>query len=334
MFHYKRDFLDFFPDKAIFEHFCDTINHSNADVFILMAHKAIQMVQVLKDQGYIDESITKKIIISNQALDFDCSYLIGKKIAIIDDIVISGTSIASTVNKLLHAGVSEDDIDIIALARDKDYQIMRFESDTGRNTLCCDNILDDADCIKLSYLISKAFSFYGTPYDIDYPIYPAIDLRENKIQLFFNRLLWRTESTTNIDQQAGDVTPYILFPKQNVLSILWKKLGTDLSDCVHIKIRAYVRHYPSGRLECSIVPMCLFNEIAESDLENLYAKYEPRLHRINPSKCELRIAQMRYLEFYIAHQVYLVFNDVISFGLPLIPTNEQRNRSRWLFHFY
>lgn len=60
MFHYKRDFLDFFPDKTIFERFCDTINHSNADIFILMAHKAIQMVQVLKDQGYIDERITKK----------------------------------------------------------------------------------------------------------------------------------------------------------------------------------------------------------------------------------------------------------------------------------
>lgn len=243
--------------------------------------------------------------------------MIGKKIAIIDDIVISGTSIASAVNKLLHIGVPEDDIDIIALARDKDYQTMRFESNTGRNTLCCDNILDDADCIKLSYLISKAFSFYGTPYDIDYPIYPAIDLHENKIQVFFNHLLWRTESTTNIDQQAGDVTPYILFPKQNVLSILWKKLDADLSDCVHIKIRAYVRRYPSGRLECSIVPMCLFNEIAESDLENLYAKYEPRLHRINPNKGGLLIAQMRYLEFYIAHQMYLVFNDVTSFGLPL-----------------
>lgn len=322
MIHYKRDFLDFFPDRTIFEIFCDVINNSRANVFVLMAHKAIQMVQVLRDQGYLDNRIDQKIIISSQALDFDCSYLVGKTVAIIDDIVISGTSIASAVHKLIQIGVSEENIDIIALARDKDYQTMSFESTSGRNTLLCYSVLRDSDCIKLSYLISEAFSFYGTPYNIDHPVYSTVDLRDNKIQLLTNHLLWRTECTTNDDQQVGDVTSYILFPNQGILNMLWKKLDADLSDCVHMKIRAYVRRYPSGRLECSIVPMCLFNEISESDLQKIYVKYSPNSPQISLSSSKLHIAQMRYLEFYIAHQMYLVFNDVTSLDLPLMPTKE------------
>lgn len=321
MIHYKRDFFDFFPDQSLLKHFCDTINASNADAFILMAHKAVQLFRVLMDQEYIDDRLEQKIIISSQALDFDCSYLAGKKIAIVDDIVISGTSIASAVNKLLCCGVVEEDIDIIALARDNDYQTMVFESSNGRNSLFCANTLDDADCINLSYLISRAFSFYGTPYNIDFPIYPAIDLRNNREQLFFNDLLWRTENVTNIDQQAGDVMAYVLFPKQTVLNSLWKRLGVNLTDCAQIKIRAYVRKYPSGRLECSIVPMCLFYEIAGPDLTRLYAQYAPRLNEICLNQNKLLIAQMRYLEFYIAHQLYLVFNEVTSLNHAHLPTN-------------
>mgnify|MGYP003302192327 FL=1 len=321
MIHYKRDFFDFFPDQSSLKHFCDVINSTNADAFILMAHKAVQLFQVLQDQGYIDGRLKQKIIISSQALDFDCSYLAGKRIVIVDDIVISGTSIASAVNKLLRCGVAEEDIDIIALARDKDYQTMAFESDTGRNSLYCADTLDDAECINLSYLISRAFSFYGTPYNIDFPIYSAIDLRNNKVQLFFNDLLWRTENVTNIDQKAGDVKAYVLFPKQNVLNMLWKRLGVNLSDCAHMKIRAYVRKYPSGRFECSIVPMCLFHEIEGTDLTKLYAQYAPRANEICLDQNKLLIAQMRYLEFYIAHQLYLVFIEATSLSHPHLPTD-------------
>lgn len=320
MFHYKRDLFDFFPKHSILQHFCDEINQSSADVFILMAHKAVQLFQVLLDQEYIDESISQKTVISSQALDYDCQYLINKKIAIIDDIVISGTSIASAVHKLLAIGVGEDNIEIITLARDKKYQTMSFDNDNGSSALHCNTVLDDAACIELSYSISKAFSFYGIPYDIDYPTYSAINLHENKIQLLFNQLLWRTEISTNIDQQNGNVTPYILFPTQNVLEILWERIGADLSNCVHIKIRVYVRKYPSGRLECSIVPMCLFNELAEVDLERLYDVYAPSPQKIKLSCNRLLVSKMRYLEFYIAHQMYLVFNELTSFGAPLMPT--------------
>ena len=312
MFHYKRDIFDFFPNKSILQRFCDKINQCDADVYLVMAHKAVQLFQVLLDQGHIQKHIGRKKIISSQALDYDCDYLLHKKIAIIDDIVISGTSIASAINKLVSAGINADDhIEIIALARDKDYQTMVFDDDKGNAILHCDTLLGDAACIELSYFISQAFSYYGIPYDVDYPTY-NVTLGNDKEQFLFKELFWRTETTTNIDQQIGDVSSYVLFPKECIFKMLWSKLGADLSMCTHIKIRAYVRRYPSGRTDCTIVPMCLFNEIAERDLDKLYRLFSP-IPAGNAIDMNVSyIAQMHYLEFYIAHQMYLVFNELTT----------------------
>lgn len=321
MFHYKRDIFDFFPNKSILLRFCDKINQCDADVYIVMAHKAVQLFQVLLDQGHIHKHIGRKIIISSQALDYDCDYLLHKKIAIIDDIVISGTSIASAIHKLVSAGINADDnIEIIALARDKDYQTMVFDDDKGNAILHCDTLLGDAACIELSYFISQAFSYYGIPYDVDYPTY-NVTLGNDKEQFLFKELFWRTETTTNIDQQIGDVSSYVLFPKECIFKMLWSKLGADLSMCTHIKIRAYVRRYPSGRTDCTIVPMCLFNEIAERDLDKLYRIFSatPAGNAIDMNVSY--IAQMHYLEFYIAHQMYLVFNELTTLDEHPMPTD-------------
>lgn len=304
MFHYKRDIFDFFPNKSILQGFCDKINQCDADVYLVMAHKAVQLFNVLLNQNHLHADIKDKIIISSQALDYNCEYLCEKKIAIIDDIVISGTSIASTIHKLIHAGVNKNDIKIIALARDVDYQTMVFDTDDGNNILFCDALLGDAACIELSYFISQAFSFYGTPYNVDYPSY-NINLEDKKEQFLFKELLWRTESTTNIDQQIGDVSAYSLFPHGSFLNKLWERIGVNLSDCAHIKIRTYVRRYLSGHSECQIVPMCLFSEISEENLNELYLHFAPTTE----NKTLSSVAQMRYLEFFIAHQVYLLLNE-------------------------
>ncbi|MCI8397780.1 MAG: hypothetical protein HFF90_00005 [Oscillibacter sp.] len=120
MKQYGVDLYDFCNDevKDALKAFCHRINQSDADVFIIMAHKAVLLFYILLAQGHIDKQVEEKVIVSNLALDFDCCYLKEKKIAILDDIVISGTTIASTIDKLLSVGVRQDSIDVIAIAID------------------------------------------------------------------------------------------------------------------------------------------------------------------------------------------------------------------------
>lgn len=176
MNQYQVDLYDFCSDEitCALKKFCQRVNNSDADVFVIMAHKAVLLFYLLLAQGHIAKQAAGNIIISNLALDFDCRYLKGKKVAILDDIVISGTTIASTVNKLISAGVHQDDIDVIAVAVDQDYFNMNFENIRGSSVLHCDFAPKDAPCIELSAVVSKVFSYYGVPYDVDFPVYEQI----------------------------------------------------------------------------------------------------------------------------------------------------------------
>lgn len=316
MNQYQVDLYDFCNDETAhaLKTFCQRVNSSDADVFIIMAHKAVLLFDILQAQGHIFIRATQKVIVSNLALDFDCNYLGGKKVAILDDIVISGTTIASAVNKLKSVGVRQDDIDVIAIAIDQDCFNMSFENSRGVNALHCDFVPQDATCIELSAVISKVFSYYGIPYDIDFPVYEQLPVSEKVLTALHSSLLWTTVDVSNGNQKAGDIGAYTLSPEQPILSRLWSSLGTNLEDCTDIKLRLYIRRYPDGSRECSVVPMCMFKEISRDELSVLYDLLKPTDQSLGISEKEPWNAQMRYLEFYIAHQLFAIFSKLSSLG--------------------
>lgn len=316
MYQYQVDLYDFCNDEVThaLKKFCKRVNDSDADVFIIMAHKAVLLFYLLLAQGHIAKWTTEKVIISNLALDFDCRYLKGKKIAILDDIVISGTTIASTVNKLMSVGVRQDDINIIAIAIDQDYFNMSFENTRDISVLHCDFTPKDAPCIELSAVISKVFSYYGVPYDVDFPVYEQIPVSETALITLHNNLFWNVVDISNGNQRAGGVDVYTLTPTQPILERLWDAIGADLGDCADTKIRLYVKRYPDGSRECCIVPMCLFKEIPQDTLSTLYDLLKPANQPLAIDEKGPWKAQMRYLEFYIAHQMFAIFNQLASLG--------------------
>lgn len=316
MTQYQVDLYDFFSDEVTraLKRFCHRVNHSDADVFIIMAHKAVLLFYLLLAQGHINKQAAEKVIISNLALSFNCRCLEGKKIAILDDIVISGTTIASAVSKLMSVGVRQDDIDVIAVAIDQDYFNMSFENTKGNSVLHCDYTPKDAPCIELSAVISKVFSYYGIPYDVDFPIYEQIPISETALSALHSNLFWDIADVSNWNQKNGNVNVYTLSPAQPVLERLWSTIGADLGHCADIKLRLYIKRYPDGTQECCIVPMCLFKEVSQDELSALYDLLKPSARPLAISKEKPWKAQMRYLEFYIAHQLFTIFSALTSLG--------------------
>lgn len=323
MFKYDVDIYDLCSGtaKVALQLFCREINNSDADIFVVMAHKAVRLFKLLINQKHICEDIANKAIVSSSALDFEGNYFQGKRIALVDDILISGTTIATAVQKLLLKGVSKDNISIITLATDKKYFRMSFENN-GENTLLCNTTLDDADCIELSYTISKIFSYYGISYDIDFPNYNVVELTEDKELLLLNNIFWYTHNISNDNQISGKIDVYSLLPQDCVKAELWTKIKANLDNCVHLKLRAYVKNYPSGKRECYVVPMCLFDEITETDLDRLFEILKPSCGNILIGNHNEHIAKLRYLQFYISHKLFLIFNDITSMGFASSPTIE------------
>ena len=129
-----------------------------------------------------------------------------------------------------------------------------------------------------------------------------------------SNLLWDEVDVSSRNQKAGGINVYTLFPAQPVLERLWVAIGADLRCCVDIKLRLYVKRYPDGSRECHIVPMCLFKEISQDALSTLYDLLKPVNRPLSIDSEKPWVAQMRYLEFYIAHQLFAIFSEFTYLG--------------------
>lgn len=307
MTDYKKGILDLFDEKTsdALQSFCENINTSTADVFVIMAHKAICLFKVLQDQNYLN--IGNKTVISNLSLDFKTESLKDKKVAVVDDIMISGTAVSSAVNKAILCGANESDISVIVLAIDTYYMRMQFVNKLHKNILVCEKYLNDNDCIKLSANLSNAFSYYGIPYDYDFPIYEGIRI-DNEHNVLFHNFFWNLFDISNNYQKEGDIDSYLIIPKKIFLNEFYKSLGVNFINSVNFKIKVYIKNYTNREPECTITPLCLFNEVEKSDIETLFEVFKPNLDEV-----EFSIkAKTRYIQYYLSHRLFLYFRKISS----------------------
>ena len=87
--------------------FCKRISKIEADVFILMARKAPCFFNCLEELGLIHFN---GYVTSERILDMNSEWLRNKNIIIIDDAIVSGTSINRVIEKLNNAGVKSIEV--------------------------------------------------------------------------------------------------------------------------------------------------------------------------------------------------------------------------------
>src|SRR5262245_65377718 len=102
----KESFLSQF-DSAILPQmieFGKRLTSLRPDVFMLMARKAVCLVDALST---LKLTTLRGVVTSDRVLDMDNSWLSDKSIALVDDALISGTTIFQTVKKLRLAGAGQ-----------------------------------------------------------------------------------------------------------------------------------------------------------------------------------------------------------------------------------
>ena len=82
--------------------FTQMISSSSADIYIVMSRKAACFISFLKQHGKI--SFNGKLV-TDRILDFDTEWLRDKSVIIVDDVIVSGTTIFSVIQRLNKTGV-------------------------------------------------------------------------------------------------------------------------------------------------------------------------------------------------------------------------------------
>lgn len=324
MYLRKVDIINFFDDvmKREVIKFCNKINESDADVFILMARKAACFFQVLVESGYINNSIIQKMIVTDRSTDFSNNYLIGKKILIIDDVIFSGSTIAKMIFLLRRIGVDIKDISILILALNKDTFRMHFsdEEEQGDIYRIDDSAkLNSADCTKLCADISRLLSVIGKPYDVDFPAYHDIFLEKESIMPWsVLPQYWTVFNVSNEYHIQVGIEAFTIVPTSMVTDVMWQYLGMNLAEIAEYKIRIYC-YEGKEKKRYKILPMVVFNEISFDTLEKLFDKICNLLEFTDKGiikSFSSQSSQMRVMQYYIANLLYYVLAFTCKLEIP------------------
>ncbi|MEM7479186.1 MAG: phosphoribosyltransferase, partial [Planctomycetota bacterium] len=166
---------------------------NESDVIVFMARKAAcfaEALRVLKLTSYHCE------VASHRVVDMNISWMAGKRVAVIDDALITGTTMFRTAERL-RSVASEVSCHVFCVnrhwwARDLVQPKAPYLE------------LDDEQCACLCARIVEAISLVPIPYSTDYPLFGGFYLHARHIEKLLARGDWSvSEVGTNLQKRNG-----------------------------------------------------------------------------------------------------------------------------------
>lgn len=284
--------------------FCRRLTSTHADIYIFMARKAAAFCDCLEELGliHLDGYVT-----TDRSLDISGEWLKGKNIVIVDDAVVSGTTLYTTIQKLKENDVENISIHILTI-NEKWYNPVLLEDDNGNSYVFpVYNNLPDNLCIKLCNDIVQAISLVPRPYDVDFPLYRTFRISEYE----FSRILvlnnWDAYDIRTELQKQHDIINITLIPNKYELQNLSRIIGIDITNNSIMKIRIYGRVSNRAKrvLSLRISPFFIFEEMDIDTTQKLFDLVVSHHQGVDPSQFSdwSSTTQLRLLQFYYSHQL-------------------------------
>lgn len=313
--------------------FCSAINEASADVYIVMARKAACFVQFLERARYID--FDGKLV-TNRLLDYDTEWLRGKKVVLIDDVIVSGTTIFTTIKKIEAAGVAS--IQVIVLGVNKEYynvELFEYENMGERKNYITHPylLLTDAGCIRMCSNIVAIFSLDIAPYDVDFPQHSQIMLSKYNFEQIILNNEWTSYDVSSDLQSENNIKNITLLPTKEIVRKFDAVMGFSVSSIGFFKIRILAKYNTKKNkpYTVNVIPYFLFNEITEKDVLSIYHKL------LGDDTIDLStIAKLRILQYIFAQKLFNIWVESVNslLGKALTWEIDYTAFSRIIPHYY
>ena len=282
--------------------FCNEINASAADIYIAMARKAACFVQFLVKEQLLN---IHGELITDRLLDFDTSWLVGKNVILIDDVIVSGTTLYTTIKKLESANVNS--VQVMVLGVDKEYfnvDLFDYITSEGEQRNYIKQpylLLTDAGCIRMCSNIVAIFALDKIPYDVDFPQHHYISLSKMSFEQMLQNNEWDSYDVSSDLQSENNIKNITLLPTSDIMRKYDSLIGIPISKKGFCKIRLFIDYKENKKRQFTVnaIPYFLFNEIEERDVRSIYSQ----LFRDDMDGMSV-IAKIRMLQYIFAKKLY------------------------------
>ena len=166
-------------------------------VMIFMARKAVCLADSLST---LNLTIFHCPVVSERILEMNASWLKSKKIILVDDALISGSTLYRTYQKLLKIGIEPENIKIIVLCVNKKWwsqELVKPEPPYLE--------LEDNETASFCARIVEGISLLPRPYSVDYPLYQNLRIPETQIPILFSIPEWTIDDVSSSLQRHHNV---------------------------------------------------------------------------------------------------------------------------------
>jgi nucleoside phosphorylase len=232
----------------------------NYDLLIFLARKAACLADSLEELGLAQFHC---MITSSRILDMKLDWLEGKKIAIVDDALISGTTIFENLRRLSkHKDLKAD---VLVLSVDLEWwkeDLVQplpsyFKLNSQQTSLICSNIVN-------------AIAVVPRPYTIDYPLFKNVRFKERDFQDIASSADWLVYESTSSHQERYKITNLTIVPSDAATVSFFSNLGLDVSRDFLLKIRLYALRIDDVYW-CQIQPIVILPPLTADGLERMFA---------------------------------------------------------------
>lgn len=283
-----------------------------SDVYLIMARKAICFVDLLLK---FKLASLNGIIVTDRILDLNLKWLEGKTVTIIDDALVSGTTIRKVIDKLTTV-IDQENIKVYVLSVNSEWYRRPFVNKTNDNnyemlvrTDSEGNIIFDEHgtprsylvkpivyqtnekCMRTCFSIVKALSKTPMPYDVDFPLYDDWYISEKQLGELLNSS-WIPIKIASIEYESDkylknkkEVTTETkcdsisFFPPSEIIQKIIAIFGIKSLSNGALKIRTYIRERKKerSRYHISFLPFVIINELSNAEIDEILIKIASRV---------------------------------------------------------
>lgn len=296
------------------ENFTKTLSSSTADVYIVMSRKAACFISFLKRHGKV--SFDGKLV-TDRILDFDTEWLRGKSVIVVDDVIVSGTTIFSVIQKLNKAGACR--IKVYVLGVNECFfnpDILKY-TDSNQQVISYLEPpyipLSDAACMRVCSNIVSTFALDLLPYDVDFPKHECFSISNS----IFNQLVassdWYSYDVSSDLQAENNIKNVTMLPSDRVEALFDQETGMPISKLGFFKIRLFTRpNVKRGKYLINAIPYFLFNAITSVDISVIFDTWFADV----PIKLESNVAKIRILQYVLAEKLFKIWTKTLNTIVP------------------
>jgi len=282
-----------------------------ADIVITMARKASCLVDCLQR---LNLTCIGGIVTSERALDMPTDWLSGKRVALVDDALISGSTLYRAQKQVSASGAELISTRVVCVNK-------RYWNPTVIQPARPYAVLSDPEIGAFCANLVRALSLFPRPYGVDYPIYGNLRVPLSNLNSIGRLSGWSTYDFTDSVQRSYDVLSLVAEPSQAARHALDHRFRCALSHFAPIlKVRIYGRvvsanNAPERTVALRVMPVVALDPMHCKDVFLLWTRlvgcrdlYSSQLDAAFGSSV---IPRLRFIQYFMACQLaQLWFNGV------------------------